>query len=309
MLKYIIKRLLCLIPVILGITFFIYLVMALSPGDPVELILGPEATQEQRAAKTAELGLDKPLLSRYFDYLKDVCQGNFGRSWVRNFDILDEFLARFPSTFIIALLGTAVTVIVGVPMGVISAIRQNRPSDNVISIVALILSAIPGFWLALLAQVYFALQLGWFPSIGLETPKHYVLPVLTLSASTIAAQVRMTRSSVLDVIGQDFVRTARAKGAKEGQVIVRHVLTNAFLPIITETGNSFAGLLGGAVMLEQLYSITGIGNMMLNGVTTRDIPVVMGILIFVAFLVGIVNLLVDLLYSFFDPRVKSVFSK
>ena len=194
-------------------------------------------------------------------------------------------------------------------MGVISAIRQNRPSDNVISIVALILSAIPGFWLALLAQVYFALQLGWFPSIGLETPKHYVLPVLTLSASTIAAQVRMTRSSVLDVIGQDFVRTARAKGAKEGQVIVRHVLTNAFLPIITETGNSFAGLLGGAVMLEQLYSITGIGNMMLNGVTTRDIPVVMGILIFVAFLVGIVNLLVDLLYSFFDPRVKSVFSK
>lgn len=309
MAKYIIKRLLWLIPVVIGITFFIFTIMELSPGDPVSLILGPEATEEQRLAKTIELGLDQPMMVRYVEYLKNVLKGDFGRSWLQNFNVLEEFFARFPSTFIIVVLSTAVTSIIGIPLGVIAAIRQNRPADNVISVIALIFAAIPGFWLALLAQVYLGLQLGWFPSIGLDTPKHYILPVLTLSASTLAAQIRMTRSSVLDVIGQDYVRTARAKGAKESRVITRHVLTNALLPIITETGNSFAGLMGGAVMLEQVYSITGIGNMMLNAVTTRDIPVIMGILIFVAFLVGITNLMVDLLYAYFDPRVKSAFSR
>ncbi|GHT70559.1 peptide ABC transporter permease [Spirochaetia bacterium] len=304
MLKYIVKRILLIFPVIIGLTLFIYLVLSLAPGDPVTLIMGQDATQEQLQAKRVELGMDKPVIVQYFNYMRTIATGDFGNSWVTGRPVMTEFQQRAPHTLSLAIVTLMITVIVGIPFGVLSAAKQNTPIDSATLVFALIFSSIPAFWLGMLIQILFALKLGWFPAMGAGSLRHVILPALTLSMVNLASQVRMTRSSMLDVINQDYVRTAKAKGADGFRIILRHVMRNGSLPVITSLGIAFANAFGGAVVTEAVFSIPGIGSYMINGAKTRDIPIVMGVIIFVAIFVALVNLVVDLIYAFVDPRVK-----
>jgi peptide/nickel transport system permease protein len=304
MAKYIIRRILLIFPVIIGITLFIYLVLALAPGDPVSLMLGPDATPEQLQVKRIELGMDKNVFIRYLNYMKTVVQGDFGTSWISGKPVMLEFYQRVPHTLALACVTLMITVIMGIPSGVLAAVKQNRPIDTTTLVFALIFSSIPAFWLGMMIQILFALRLGWFPAMGAGTVRHVFLPALTLSLVNLAGQVRMTRSSMLDVINQDYVRTARAKGAGEWRVILGHVVRNGSLPVITNLGIAFTNAFGGAVVTEAVFSIPGIGSYMINAAKTRDIPIVMGIIIFVAIFVAVINLFVDLIYAIVDPRVK-----
>jgi peptide/nickel transport system permease protein len=304
MLKYIIKRILLVFPIVLGITFFIYAVLALAPGDPVSLILGPDATPEQIIAKRHDLGLDRNLVVRYFLYLESVFQGDFGNSWITGRSVMTEFIQRIPNTFALAVSSLIITLIFGLSFGVISAVQQNKPIDNLTLIFALVFSSIPTFWCGLMLQIVFALRLKWLPAMGVGSLRHLILPAITLSMISLAGQVRMTRSSMLDVINMDYVRTARSKGADEFHVIFRHVVRNGLLPVVTNLGIVFANAFGGAIVTETVFSIPGIGVYMINAAKARDAPIVMGVIIFVALIVALINLLVDLIYAFIDPRVK-----
>jgi len=304
MFRYIVKRILLIVPVIIGLTLFIYLVLSLAPGDPVTLIMGQDATQAQLQAKRIELGMDRPVLVQYFHYMGRILSGDFGSSWVTGKPVMTEFVQRAPHTLLLAIVTLLITVSVGIPCGVLAAAKHNKLIDNATLVFALIFSSIPAFWLGMLIQILFALKLGLLPAMGVGSVRHILLPSLTLSMVNLASQVRMTRSSMLDVINQDYVRTARAKGAGELRVILGHVIRNGSLPVITSLGIAFANAFGGAVVTEAVFSIPGIGSYMINGAKTRDIPIVMGVIIFVAIFVAVVNLVVDLIYAFVDPRVK-----
>ena len=304
MLKYVIKRLLLLIPVVLGITFIIFVVLNLAPGDPAAMILGQDATAEALAAKRAELGLDQPIIIQYIRYIAGVLQGDFGTSWLSGYEVLPEFLHRIPYTILLGSLSMFVAVIIGIPLGIIAAIRQYHFVDYASLALALVLFSLPSFWFAMMGQILFCLTLGWLPASGVGSLTHFILPSITLGANILASQLRMTRTSMLDVIKQDYIRTARAKGADERRVVIHHVLRNGMLPVITQVGISFASCMGGSVVTETVFSIPGIGSLLINAVKGRDIPVVMGTLIFIAIFVGIINLIVDIIYAFIDPRVK-----
>ena len=293
-----------LIPVMLGITFFIYAILSLAPGDPASLILGPDATAEQLAAKRTELGLDQPMLVRYVSYIWNVLHGDFGTSWLSGYNVLDEFISRFPTTLTLGLISLTISIVIGIPFGMIAAIRQNKIFDHVTLVCAMLFSCLPGFWLGMMAQVYFCLILGWFPASGIGSFRHFIMPGITLSLGMTASMIRLTRSSMLEVLNKDFVRTARAKGVTEFRVFSIHVFRNGLLPVITQIGIGFAGIMGGAVVTESVFAIPGIGSFLINAVKSRDIPVVMGSIIFVGVFVGIVNLIVDFIYAVVDPRVK-----
>ncbi|HUX14448.1 MAG TPA: ABC transporter permease [Spirochaetia bacterium] len=304
MLKYLLKRILLIIPVVIGITLFIYVVLALAPGDPVSLMLGPDATQSQLAAMRHELGMDQNVFVRYLIYMKSVLSGNFGTSWLSGRPVLGEFLQRIPHTFALACNSLLITIVFGLSMGILAAARQNKPIDNVTLVFALVFSSVPSFWAGLMLQIVFALKLGWLPSMGVGSIRHMILPAFTLSMISLAGQVRMTRSSMLDVINADYIRTARAKGAGEFRVIMRHAVRNGLLPVVTNLGIVFANAFGGAIITETVFAIPGIGVYMINAAKARDVPIVMGVIIFVAIIVAVINLLTDLIYAFIDPRVK-----
>jgi len=304
MLRYLLKRILLIVPVVIGITLFIYIVLALAPGDPVALMLGPDATQEQLAAMRHQLGMDRNVFVRYVLYMKSVLSGDFGVSWLNGRPVLREFIQRIPHTFALAVNSLLITIVFGLSMGIISAARQNRPIDHVTLVFALVFSSIPTFWCGLMFQIIFALKLGWLPSMGVGSVRHMILPALTLSMISLAGQVRMTRSSMLDVINADYIRTARAKGAGEPRVILRHAVRNGLLPVVTNLGIVFANAFGGAIVTETVFAIPGIGVYMINAAKARDVPIVMGVIIFVAIIVAVINLLTDLVYAFIDPRVK-----
>jgi peptide/nickel transport system permease protein len=304
MIKYILKRILLIFPVVIGITFFIFVVLAMAPGDPVSMMLGIDATAEQLAAKRHELGLDRNIIVRYLIYLKAVCQGDLGNSWLSGRSVMMEFQQRIPNTIALATSSLILTIVFGLSLGVIAAVFQNRPIDNITLVFALIFSSIPTFWSGMILQLIFALQLKWLPSMGVGTFRHIILPAFALSMISMASQVRLTRSSMLDVIKMDYIRTARAKGAKESHIILRHMVRNGLLPVVTNLGISFANAFGGAIVTETVFAIPGIGSYMINAAKARDVPIVMGVIIFVAFIVAIINLVVDLIYAFIDPRVK-----
>ncbi|WP_101908419.1 ABC transporter permease [Marasmitruncus massiliensis] len=304
MLKYVAKRGLMLIPVVIGITLFIYVIMSLAPGDPATLILGPDAPYEAVLAKRAELGLNDPVLMRYVKYMAGVLQGDFGSSWYNGFNVLTEFASRLPNTLTLGLMSMAISVVVGIPLGILAAVRQNSMLDYTTLVLAMLFASIPAFWFGLMAQVIFCLTLGWFPATGAESLKHFVLPALTLCTGSLAAQVRLTRTSMLEVIKLDYVRTARSKGASEQRIIGKHVLRNGMLPVATRIGTSLANIISGAIVTESVFSIPGVASLLINAVKIRDVPVVMGVIVVIAVFVGVVNLLVDLTYALIDPRVK-----
>lgn len=305
MLKYIGKRLLLMIPVILGISLLVFALLDLSPGDAAEIILGTKATPESLAALRAEMGLDQPFWVRYFTYLGNALRGDFGTSWRTKLSVVDELTSRLPQTMTLALGSMFLTILVGLPIGVISAVKQYSALDNVTQISALVLSSVPGFWLGTLLILFFSLKLHWLPSTGTGTIRGYILPWITMSATSVASLVRMTRSSMLDVIGADYIKMARAKGCSEKQVILRHCLRNALLPIITVIGMDFAGLIGGTVIIENVFTIPGLGSLAVTSLRQLDVPMVMGEVLFIAIAVGLTNLAVDVLYAYIDPRLKS----
>lgn len=304
MLKYILKRLLMLIPVVLGVTFFIFVILSFAPGDPAQMILGTEATPEMILEKREELGLNDNLLVRYGRYLWGILHGDFGSSWYNDYDVLEEFAGRLPNTLRLGMMAMAISSIIGIAMGIVTAVKQYSGLDYFTLVLAMLFSSLPAFWFGLMAQIYFALKLGWLPATGADSLRHFILPSCTLAAAQLAGQVRLTRSSMLDVIKQDYVRTARSKGCTEERIIMHHVMRNGMLPVVTGLGMSFAGLISGAIVTESVFSIPGVASLMINAVKIRDVPVVMGILFVIAIFIGCVNLLVDLLYGVIDPRVK-----
>ena len=302
-LKYAGKRLLMLIPVIICVTFVLFLILSAAPGDLARSLLGDDATPEQIAEKKAEMGLDQPLLVRYVRYMGGVLRLDFGESWINGEAVLARFARRLPNTLLLSTLAMLFAVAVGMPLGIGSAIKQYSLLDNGSSFVAMLLFSLPAFWLGTMCQVLFCLTLHWLPTSGFDSPKSLILPTLILGANTMATMIRMSRTSMLDVIRQDYIRTAKAKGAPNKTVIRHHALRNGMIPVVTQIGVSFAGTIGGAVVTENIFTIPGIGTMLLSAVKSRDVPVVLGTIIFVTVIVGVINLLVDLLCAVIDPRI------
>ncbi|PNV63554.1 peptide ABC transporter permease [Clostridium sp. chh4-2] len=305
MLKYIMKRLLMLIPIIIGITLFVYIIMSFAPGDAAVLILGNEATEQELQEKRVELGLDKPVIVQYGNYLKNLVKGDFGKSWITGGEVLQEFLHRAPVTLTLGGLSICLSTFIGILLGVVAAVRQHKPIDYISLVLALLFCSLPIFWVALLAQVLFSIKLGWLPATGVDAGfRSYILPALTLCTASLGAKLRMTRSSMLDVLSQDYVRTSRAKGASETYTVMNHVIRNGMMPVITQVGISFARVLGGSVVTETVFSMPGVGAYLTTAVRSRDVPVVMGVLVFMSIMICVVNLFTDLMYAWADPRVK-----
>ncbi|SKC90184.1 nickel ABC transporter permease [Maledivibacter halophilus] len=304
--KYIFKRLLLLIPVLLGVTFIVFTLMYITPGDPAAIMLGEDVPQEEVEKLRAEIGLDRPFLVQYGSFVKNiVLHGDFGTSYVTKRPVSQEILARFPATLRLAGAAVLVSMGIGIPLGIISATKQYSIFDNVSMVFALIGVSMPNFWQGLILIMIFSLHLGWLPASGFSGFKYIILPALTIGTSTAAIITRMTRSSMLEVIRQDYITTARAKGQKESKVINKHALGNALIPIITVVGLLFGKLLGGAVLTESIFAVPGVGRLMVDSIKCRDFPMVQGGVLYIAFCFCIVNLLVDILYAFADPRIRS----
>lgn len=303
--KFIAKRLVSMIPVLLGVTLIIYLIMSMAPGDPAKVILGEQATPEQIAELRADMGLDDPVLVQYARYIMGLCRGTMGTSYNSGIECSTEIMARFPNTLRLAAVSVVISVVLALPLGVLAAVKQNSLFDGVSMIVALIGISMPVFWLGMLLILFFSLRLGWFPSSGSEGWKSLVLPAVTLGFQHMASIARVTRSSMLEVIRQDYIRTARAKGVSENKVITKHALKNALIPTITVIGLQIGGMLGGSVMTESVFAWPGIGRLMVQSINRRDIPMVLGCVMMFSVSFSIVNLIVDVLYGFVDPRIKS----
>ncbi|MBW2148717.1 MAG: ABC transporter permease [Deltaproteobacteria bacterium] len=301
---YTIRRLLQLIPVILSVTVIIFLMLHLIPGDPAEILAGEEATMEDIHAIREQLGLDKPLIVQYFTYMKNIARGDLGRSMRTRRPVLQEIMDRYLNTVWLAAWSVVFMIIMGVTTGILSAIKQYSWLDNISMIVALFGVSMPVFWLGLMLMLIFAVHLGLFPTTGIGSFKHLVLPAVTLGASATAVVARLTRSSMLEVIRQDYIRTARAKGLNEFLVIMRHALKNAMIPVVTIVFLRFGALLGGAVLTETVFAWPGIGWLMIDAIWSRDYPVVQGCILMVAVSFVLINLFTDLLYAFIDPRIR-----
>lgn len=305
MAKYIAKRLLQIIPTFLLLTLLVYTILSLSPADPALMRLGTGATQEAIDEIHHELGLDQPLLARYGKYMWDLfTKGEMGKSWVMQTSVKKNFIERLPNTLILTALALLLTSVVGIVAGVFAAVNQNSAGDRITMILAMLIISLPNFFLSLICQVFICLKLKWLPVAGAGSFRHFILPSIMLAASRVAGQIRLTRSSMLDVLGQDYVRTAYAKGCSKFRAVTYHALRNGLLPVITGIGNQVGGLVAGAVTVETIFAIPGVGSMLVNAVRSSDIPEVMGPIIFISLLVCIVNLLVDFLYAVVDPRVK-----
>ena len=305
MAKYIAKRLLQIIPTFLLLTLLVYTILSLSPADPALMRLSTGATQEAIDEIHHELGLDQPLLVRYGKYMWDLfTKGEMGKSWVMQTSVKKNFIERLPNTLILTALALLLTSVVGIVAGVFAAVNQNSAGDRITMILAMLIISLPNFFLSLICQVFICLKLKWLPVAGAGSFRHFILPSIMLAASRVAGQIRLTRSSMLDVLGQDYVRTAYAKGCSKFRAVTYHALRNGLLPVITGIGNQVGGLVAGAVTVETIFAIPGVGSMLINAVRSSDIPEVMGPIIFISLLVCIVNLLVDFLYAVVDPRVK-----
>lgn len=308
MTKYIIKRLLMMILVVAGVILVVFSIMRMAPGDPVVSILGANYTQEQYDVMEAKLGLDKPFLIQLFNYYAGLLHGNMGTSYSSMLPITKELASRLPSTFALGFMGIFITVIIGIPAGIVSATKQYSAFDYITTVVALILSSMPNFWVALMLMLIFSANLGWLPASGVDHWYSWIMPGLAVGLGSVAGISRLTRSSMLDVIRQDYIRTARAKGVSEGVVIRKHALKNALIPIITMIGFQLSMIVGGSVIVESIFNIPGIGTYMMAGINGRDYPVVQACVLVLALSICVVNLLVDIVYAFVDPRIKSQYA-
>lgn len=303
--RYILRRLLLLIPVMLGVSFVVFTIMYFTPGDPAQVMLGERAPKEEVEALREQMGLNDPFHEQYFNFVKNALKGDLGRSLVTKQPVTSELMGRFPATLQLAAAAVLIAVLIGIPIGIISATKQYSVFDMVSMVFALIGVSMPNFWQGLMMILLFSVTLGMLPSGGYGTFRHLILPALTIGTSSAAIITRMTRSSMLEVVRQDYIRTARAKGLKESVVINRHALKNALIPIVTVIGLQFGYLLGGAVLTESIFSWPGVGRLMVDAIRQKDYFVVQGGVLLIALAFSLVNLTVDILYAFLDPRIKA----
>lgn len=303
--KYILKRVLWLIPSLLAVSLIICFLAVLTPGEPARIILGNEATVTDIAKFNHEMGLDKPFFEQYLDFIVGILHGDFGTSYVTGNSITEEIKIRFPYTLRLAFIGVALSVFIGIPLGVYAATHQYTWKDNASIFLSLFCVSMPGFWFALMLVQLFSRKLGWLPSMGVEHWYSYILPCITVAVAEAASLARQSRSSMLEVIRQDYITTARAKGVKESRVIYKHALKNALMPVITLVATSLAASMGGAIVAETIFSIPGMGSYVVRAVNQRDYGVVKGTVVLLAFIFAVCMLLIDLSYAFIDPRIRS----
>lgn len=304
--RYIIKRIIWMVPVLLIVTLIVFSIVNLTPGDIPRVILGSDAPQSAVEQLRIDMQLDKPLLVRFVSYIRDVVfKGDLGTSYRTGSLVAPQIASRFPISFKLSILAMMVAISVGIPFGIIAAVKQGTIIDNIVSVIALFFAAIPPFWFALMAMYIFALKLNILPTNGLDSPASYILPVLTIAIPAAAELMRLTRSSMLESIRADYVKTARAKGISEYQVIVKHSLKNALLPIITQVGMTFGIMFGNCAMSEIIFVIPGTGRLILDSVTSKDVPVTTGTVLWLSIAFAIIMLVVDLLYAYIDPRIKT----
>lgn len=325
MLQYLLKRLLLFIPVVLGVLLLVFVTVRLIPGDPIAVWLGPEGSEADRARITTLLGLDQPLPVQFVLYVWNALRGDFGRSIFLGSDVLPLIWDAFPATLELALLALIITAVVAVPVGIFTARHANTPADYLVTTLALLGASMPLFWFGVLAILLFSLQLGWLPSFGrgpglfasigegigrgnfsqlAQSLEHALLPALTLAFGSIALVARLVRTTMLDVLALDYVRTARAKGLGEWTVINKHAFKNALIPVLTVFGLQFSTLLGGAVITETIFAWPGLGRLIVGAINQRDFPLIQGGVVFIAVLVSVVNLLVDFSYAFLNPKIR-----
>ena len=295
-----------MIPVLLGVSFLVFTILSLTPGDPGSIILGITAKKEDIAALNAEFGYDQPFLIRFFNYIGDIVfHFDLGTSYATRQPVMDSILARFPNTFLLAVLSRCLSSVIGMAMGIYSAVRQYSVMDHVCVVSALVFASMPSFWLGLMLLIVFSLKLGWLPSFGASSLRHFILPTLTIALPSAAGTLRLTRSTMLETIRQEYIRTAKAKGASNRRVIWKHALRNALLPVITSLGGGFGASLGGAIIAETVFAMPGMGTLMTTAIRQKDVPMVMGATLFLAVLFSFIILIVDILYAFIDPRIKA----
>jgi len=308
------RRLLHLGPVLLGVSLIVFLVLHLAPGDPAEVMLGANANREDLARLRTQLGLDQPLHVQYVTWISHVARGDLGRSlWMKR-PVLGEVLERFKATMLLTGSALLLSTIGGIALGIASATRANSLLDRLSGVASLFGASMPVFWLGIVLMVIFSLWLGWLPASGMYAPygggglrdllSHLILPAVTLAAASVTIIARLTRATMLETLGQDYVRTARAKGLGERKVVWRHALKNALIPIVTVVGVQAGYLLGGAVLTETVFAWPGVGTLVVQGILARDMPLVQGGVLVIALSFVLVNLLVDTLYAWLDPRIK-----
>lgn len=307
--RYVIKRLVMLIPVLIGVTFLVYFIISLSPGDTAAMLAGEDADAATIEALRHELGLDQPVIVQYARYMLNLLQGDMGNSYKTGRPVTDMIVSCFPNTAKLAFWSILVAVGIALPIGIISATKQYSMFDNVGMVVALIGVATPNFWLGLMMIILFSLNLGWLPSGGNKGWNSYIMPAITLGTGDAALITRMTRSSMLEVIRADYIRTARAKGVPENKVVYQHALRNALIPVVTAIGLQFGSLLGGATLTETVFAWPGIGRSTVDSIKTKDTTQVLGNIVVLTITFSCVNLLVDILYAFIDPRIKAQYKK
>ncbi|MGE5654206.1 MAG: nickel ABC transporter permease [Bacillota bacterium] len=301
--KYILRRLAMMIPVILGVMFIVFTLLYITPGDPARYVLGDQATDAEIQAFRSQNGLDDPFFIQFFRFLWGFVRLDLGKSYITGEDVFGAILAKFPNTVKLTVTAMTVSLAIAIPAGIISATKQYSLFDNISMFFALLGISMPNFWLGLMLILLFSVKWRLLPFIGNATPLHYIMPSVVLGVGLAASTARMTRSSMLEVIRQDYIRTARAKGVAERVVILKHALKNALIPVITIIGMQVGGMLGGSVITETVFSWPGVGLLMLDHLRKKDYPMVLASVVFVAIVASLVNLLVDILYTYIDPRI------
>ena len=305
MFRFILKRILLFIPTVLGVLFIVFTINEITPSDPVYATYGTNMTQEVYEQRKEEMGLNKPFIVRYVDYVINACKLDLGKSYSNKRPVMDQILERAPKTLLLGALGIAVTVIIGILCGIVSATKQGTAVDYIVTVISLIFASMPNFWLGLMLIILFSQMLGWLPATFDNTWLGWILPVITLGIGPLANITRITRSSMLDVIRQDYIRTARSKGLTERQIIYKHALRNALIPVVTVIGFMMSMIMGGSAVVEGIFSFPGIGMMLMTAVAQADFPLIQGSVVFISLFVCVVNLVVDILYGFIDPRIKA----
>lgn len=304
MLQYVIKRLFSIIPVLIGISLLLFLMLRMLPGDPAQVLAGEMATPEEVEIIRHQLGLDRPIYTQYAFFLSRLSRFDLGRSARTQNPVTEEIWARLPNTVLLAIVAIVLACLIGIPAGIISALRPYSLLDYTITVTALFGISMPVFWLGLMLVVVFAVWLHWLPAGGIGTWKHVILPSLTLASFVVAFIARMTRSTMLEVLSQDYTTTARSKGLKEKVVVVKHAFRNALIPIITVVGLQFGMLLGGAVLTETVFAWPGLGRLIVASIKARDYPMIQGAILVFGLLYILVNLAVDIIYAYVDPRIR-----
>ena len=305
MIKYVLKRIALLIPIMLGVSAIIFTLKTFTPGDPVRQILGNSASEEQMEAKREELGLDKPVVVQYVNYITGVCRGDFGKSYRTGEPVLRELAPRLVTSMIVTLGAVAIGAVVGIVLGIISAIKKYTWADSLVLIISMFFQSVPEFVVALVLILIFSVQLHLLPATGVEVASGYVLPMLCIGLSSVASYTRITRSCMLEVLGEDYIRTARAKGQTEPNIIKRHALRNVMIPVAQSIGSNLGVAIGGGMVIETVFSIPGVGKYIVDAITQRNYPSVLGGVLILALILTLINLLVDISFILIDPRLKT----